>query len=400
MQTLFGLPENVEFCKLCVMSNQRPNSCAEYKHTADSKKATIRFIDGVCDACRVAEAKRNTDWKAREKELMELCDKHRSKDGSYDCLVPGSGGKDSFYQAHILKHRFGMNPLTCTWAPNIYTDVGRKNHSRWIHAGFDNILVTPNGRTHRLLTRLAVENLFHAFQIFILGQKFLGPKIAAQHGIKLVWFGENEAEYGNPQADTLKAQRDHSYYMQSPASDVYLGGVSVDEITRRYGIPRGSLAPYMPGDPAALAGVDVRYLGYYLKWRSQDAYYYAVEHGGFEPAPERTPGTYSRYSSLDDKIDDFHYYTTYVKFGVGRASYDASQEIRNGEISREDGVARVKRFDGEWPERYAKEVMEYLSPDGFGLEPMTVERFHDLADKFRSPHLWNGRELRHKVWQP
>jgi N-acetyl sugar amidotransferase len=398
MQTLYGLPEEVAFCKLCVISNQRPNSCAEASHTASSKKQTIRFIDGVCDACRVAEAKKSIDWAQRERELIALCDNHRSKDGSYDCLVPGSGGKDSFYQAHVLKHKYGMHPLTITWAPNIYTDIGRQNHSRWIHAGFDNILVTPNGRTHRLVTRLAVENLFHAFQPFIIGQKFLGPKLAAQHNIKLVFYGENEAEYGNPQADTEKAKRDWSYYVSSPSADVFLGGTSLAVLKEAYGLDRGDLSLYMPASPESQKDIQVQYLGYYLKWRPQDAFYYAVEHGGFEPAKERTPGTYSRYNSLDDQIDDFHYWTTYVKFGIGRATYDASQEIRNGEISREDGVARVKRFDGEWPERYAKNVMEYLSPDGFGLEPMTAERMWELSDRFRSPHLWDGRDLRHKVW--
>ncbi len=400
MKTLYGLPEQVQFCRLCVISNQRPNSCAEASHTIDSPKSTIRMIDGICDACRVAEAKKSIDWDARERELMALCDQHRSKDGSYDCLVPGSGGKDSFYQSHILKYKYGMHPLTVTWAPSLYTDVGHKNHKAWINSGFDNITVTPNGRINRLLCRLSVENLFHPFQCFMLGQKFLGPKMAALHNIKLVFYGENEAEYGNPQEDTAKAERDHSYYMGSPGSSVFLGGISLSHIEETYGIRKMDLHQFLPGRPSDLSSIKVFYLGYFLKWHPQEAYFYAVEHGGFQAASERTPGTYSRYNSLDDQIDDFHYWTTYVKFGIGRATYDASQEIRNGEISREDGVGRVKRFDGEWPERYAKNVMEYLSPDGFGLEPMTVDKLWNLSDRFRSPHLWNNRELRHKVWEP
>lgn len=402
METLYGLPENVEFCKLCVISNQRPSSCAEASHTAASKKQTIRFVDGVCDACRVAEAKKTIDWAERERQLRDLCDQHRSKDGSYDCLVPGSGGKDSFYQAHILKHKFGMRPLTVTWAPSLYTDVGHKNHKAWVDAGFDNITVTPNGKVNRLLCRLSVENLFHPFQCFMLGQKFLGPKMAALHNIKLVFYGENEAEYGNPQEDTTRAQRDHSYYIESPGSSVFLGGVSLSEIEEKHAVRKMDLHQFLPGRPSDLSGTQVHYLGYYLKWRPQEAFYYAVEHGGFQSAPERTPGTYSKYNSLDDKIDDFHYWTTYVKFGIGRATYDAAQEIRSGEITREEGVALVRKFDGEWPARFDKEVMEYLSVDG--MPPMTKGRFLDLADKFRSPHLWvkhdNQWQLRHTVWAP
>src|ERR1043166_9170629 len=101
----YGLPLQVEFCTNCVISNQRPNSAVEYEQTRDSKKKTINFDDaGVCDACRVAEQKLHTiAWDARERQLQELCDRHRKNDGSYDCILPGSGGKDSFYAAHILK---------------------------------------------------------------------------------------------------------------------------------------------------------------------------------------------------------------------------------------------------------------------------------------------------------
>ena len=124
--------------------------------------------------------------------------------------MPGSGGKDSFYAAHVLKHKYGMHPLTVTWAPHIYTDWGWQNFQAWIHAGFDNYLHTPNGRVHRLLTRLAVENLFHPFQPFMLGQKSLAPKMAVLFNIPLVFYGENEAEYGNPHRDTESAKRDWS----------------------------------------------------------------------------------------------------------------------------------------------------------------------------------------------
>ena len=90
------------------------------------------------------------DWEEKESELIKLCDSHRSKKGNYDCIVPGSGGKDSAYTAHILKYKYGMNPLTVTWAPHLYTKVGWKNINSWIHrGGFDNFLFTPNGKTHR-----------------------------------------------------------------------------------------------------------------------------------------------------------------------------------------------------------------------------------------------------------
>jgi N-acetyl sugar amidotransferase len=411
---LYGLPQEVVYCKKCVITNQRPNSAVEYKHTRDSKKATINFDEeGVCDACRFAERKRSTiDWQLREKQLRELCDRHRKTDGSYDCIVPGSGGKDSFFASHTLKHKYGMHPLTVTWAPHVYTDWGWKNFQAWIHAGHDNYLMTPNGRVHRLLTRLSTEILFHPFQAFMFGQKSLAPKMALLFGIPLVFFGENEAEYGNPIGDTDSAKRDWAYFSAQDQSSVYLGGVSVSDLKQQFGVDQNDLQPYLPADPSRLAAlnVEVHYLGYYLKWHPQSCYYYAVEHGGFQASPERTPGTYSKYNSIDDRIDDLHYYTTGVKFGIGRASYDAAQEIRSGDINRDEGLALVKRFDHEYPERFADELFKYLSlpekefPEAsrmFERPLMDREYFDRLTNHFRSPHLWvheNGNwKLRHPV---
>jgi N-acetyl sugar amidotransferase len=399
--TFYGLPRNIAFCRKCVISNQRPNSAVEYKHTAESKKTVIAFDDdGVCDACRNAERKKAVvDWDRRRRELELLCDKHRSRNGSYDCLVPGSGGKDSFYQSWMLKYEFGMNPLTCTWAPHIYTDWGWRNFNRWIHAGFDNYLLTPNGRVKRLMTRLAVENLLHPFQPFIIGQKGFAPAFAAKMGIPLIFYGENEAEYGNPIADNESANRDFDYFSQASEEETYLGGVSVADLVANFGVRRADLNAYMPSDPRELErqGIEVHYLGYYLKWHPQAAYYFAVEHGGFEASPERTPGTYSKYNSIDDRIDDLHYYTTHIKFGIGRATYDAAQEIRSDDIEREEGVALVERYDGEFPDRFAEELFKYLSipdeqfPDAarqFEAPVMDRAYFEALANRFRSPHLW------------
>ena len=415
LDTKYGLPQEVKFCVRCVISNQRPNSAVEYTHTKATKKATIYFDEeGVCDACRFAEKKQQTiNWEERERALKDLCDRHRSKDGSYDCIVPGSGGKDSFFASHILRNKYGMHPLTVTWAPHVYTDWGWKNFQAWIHAGHDNLLTTPNGRVHRLLTRLAVDNLFHPFQAFMFGQKSLAPKMALLHKIPLVFFGENEAEYGNPIGDTDTAKRDWSYFTAADQSKVNLGGVSVAELKESYGVEHQDLLPYLPADPYLIEEqkTEVHYLGYYLKWHPQACYYYAVEHGGFQASPERTPGTYSKYNSIDDRIDDFHYYTTGVKFGLGRATYDAAQEIRSGDINRDEGVALVKRFDHEFPERFADEIFAYLSmPENefpaaskmFERPVLDREYFMRLADTFRSPHLWvwddGGWNLRHAVW--
>jgi N-acetyl sugar amidotransferase len=395
----YGLPRDVQFCTRCTVSNQRPSSVVEFRSRATDAKPTISFDDeGVCSACRYAAMKSTTiDWEQRGEELRRLCADVRSTQGNYDCIVPGSGGKDSTFTAHVLKYKFGMNPLTVTWAPHSYTDVGWRNFQRWIHAGLDNILFTPNGKLHRLLTRLAFERLVHPFQPFIIGQRLIGPRISAQFGIPLIFYGENQAEYGNNIRDNERPTMDPSFYLEArrDLSTLSLGGCSVDELIRDYQVEERDLNPYLPvdGDRLAALGTQVHYLGYYLRWDPQECFYYAAQHTEFETNTERTEGSYSKYSSIDDEIDPLHYYTTFIKFGIGRATYDSSQEIRNGKISREEGVALVRRYDAEFPSRYFAKILAYME--------VNESRFWEVIDGARSGHLWTRSggtwSLRHQV---
>ncbi len=386
LEVKYGLPATVAFCRQCVISNQRPSSSVEFEHTRESKKETIRFDDdGICDACRYAKTKdASVDWSRREAELLALCDQFRSRNGSYDCLVPGSGGKDSVFASHILKHKYDMHPLTVTWSPHLYTDIGWKNFQNWIHiAGHDNFLFTPDGQVHRKLTELAYRNLLHPFQPFIFGQKNYAPKMALRMGIPLVFYGENEAEYGNAIKENESATRSLDYFAQKKDStkQLFFGGVPMEELPR-HGILPGQMDPYMPADVGELsaAEIEVHYLGYYLKWTPQENFYYSVDNAGFEANTERTEGTYSKYNSIDDKTDPFHYWTTLTKFGIGRATYDASQEIRNHHIEREEAVALVRRYDQEFPRKYFPEFLDYIN--------IEEAEFFEIADSFRSPHLW------------
>lgn len=397
----FGLPSKVLFCKRCVISNQRPSSTVEFKHSQDKKKITIGFNDdGICDACRFQEVKAKAIcWADREQELIELLAKYRRDDGGYDVVVPGSGGKDSAYTSHILKYKYGMNPLTVTWAPHKYTEIGWKNFENWIHiGGIDNVLFTPNGRLHRYLTRQAFLNLLHPFQPFIVGQRIIGPLIAAKFGVPLVMYGENQAEYGNNLNENRKPTMDRKFFTSDNIEEIILGGVRVKDIIGDGEYSLNDFAPYIPPDADYLESksIAVHYLGYYLKWDPQECYYYAVENTGFQANSERTEGTYSKYSSIDDRVDMFHYYTTLIKFGIGRATYDAAQEIRNDKITREEGVQLVRKYDQEFPKKYFYEFLDYIS--------MGENEFFTTVDKFRSPHLWHKVDnqwiLKHTVWQP
>jgi len=383
-------PKEVVYCKKCVVSNQRPR---------------ITFDEnGVCSACNYAHIKHNViDWDQREQMLRELLDRHRSKDGSFDVIVPASGGKDSSYVAHQLKYVYGMHPLTVTWAPFMYTDIGWLNYINFKDHGYDNLLSFPNGIAHRKLARLAFELLGDAWEPFAYGQKAYAYHIAAKFGIPLMFYGESgELEYGGSTKNLEKPAEPIGDW-----KEFYYKGSGIDDLIE-HGLEAGVFSPeetennafqlYRAPNEAELARVnpEMHWFSFYKKWVPQENYYYATEHCGFIANPDgRSEGTYSKYASLDDKTDGFHFYLAYIKFGIARATSDAAHEIRDGHLTREEGVALVHRYDGEFPKKYFPEFLEYLG--------ITEDEFWEVIDFYRARagHLWVKQDgewvLKHRV---
>ena len=289
--------------------------------------------------------------------------------------------------------------MAVTWAPAIYTDIGWRNYQAFLQSGFANILGHANGALHRKLARIGFEAVGDIFLPFCYGQMTFAFHVALEKDIPLVFFGENgEAEYGGNTA--------HNELPGRPIEEfggVYFKGTTVDDAVQ-WGIDHGiltrkevdpaDLVYYRPPDVAKLKekNISMHWLSYYEKWVPQENYYLATEQTGFKANPDgRSEGTYSKYASLDDKLDGLHYYLGFIKFGLGRATSDAAHEIRDGHLTREEGVRLVRRFDGELPTKHLKEVLEYIE--------MTEEEMHRVIDSYRTPHLWekSGSEWKLKV---
>ena len=383
--SLYGLPDKVKFCKLCVISNQRPSSVVEFRNK-NNLKTGIKMKSGICDACNYNSKKNFIDWKKREDLLNKILSKYRKSNGKYDCIVPSSGGKDSSFTAHLLKTKYGMNPLTVTWSPMMWTDEGFENFQNLSKiGGIDSVLHTPRGDLHRYLTQQAFLNLCHPFQPFIHGQKIIGPKYAYLMDINLVIYGENQAEYGNNLSDNYTYQMRNDFFSlkdKDKFENMYLSGLKISQILKKGKFKYSDFSSYIPLRKKDILKkkIEMLYLGYFEKWDPQENYYYACENTGFKPANQRSEGTYSKYTEIDDKMVPIHFYTTFIKFGIGRATYDASQEIRNKKITREEGINLVRKFDGEFPSRSIYDFLEYIN--------ITSEKFYETIDSFRSAHLW------------
>lgn len=368
-------PKEIVFCKKCVVSNQRPR---------------IGFNpEGVCSACECAYHKHHViNWEKRGAELVALCDKYRSKDGSFDVVVPGSGGKDSAYTAHILKTKYGMHPLVVTWAPFEYTNIGWKNFQDFVRSGFTVLNCFQNGVLHRKLSRVAFELKGDAWEPFTFGQKAYAFHIAVKFGIPLIFYGENgEVEYGGSMKNA-----DKPFESTDDWDELYFKGGGVDKLLQA-GVEMGIFTKeeaeskafdlYRPPkkEDVEKLGAQMHWISYYRKWVPQENFYYSQKYTSFTANEEgRSEGTYSKYASLDDKQDGFHFYLAFIKFGIGRATSDAAHEIRDGHITREEGVSLVRRYDGEFPKKYFPWFLDYLG--------ITEKHFWEVIDSWRPAHIW------------
>jgi len=376
---LYSLPKEVKFCSKCVVSNQRPR---------------ITFDENnICSACNFSKYKNEViDWTERKNQLVELCNKHRKQNNEYDVIVPGSGGKDGNYVAHMLKNEYGMNPLIVTWAPHIYTEIGKKNLTSMINSGFDNILVTPDGSIHRKMTKAAFIEMGDPFQPFIFGQYSTPFKYALFYNVNLVFYGEDgEVEYGGSMEQADRPSLSFEDFTKHRFSGIYPDyfkkyGISIEDISK-YKLTEKEIEQIKENN------IQQHFFSYYHKWIPQENFYYATENTNFEVNPDRTEGTFTKYASLDDKLDGFHYYLSYIKFGIGRTTSDAAHEIRDNNITREEGIELVRRYDGEFPKKYFKEFLEYCN--------INEDLFFDVINSWRNSTLWslNGSnwELKYKL---
>jgi len=311
---------------------------------------------GVCNACQHAKAKSATiDWDARWSSLEALCDKYRGK-GHWDVLVPCSGGKDGSYVAWRMKHDLGMNPLCVTLSPQLPTEVGKKNLENFKKAGFDHITVSPDPDIYRELAIKGLKEQGRPKMPFVIGISTVTLQIAKSFNIPFIMYGEEgEAEYGGADVKADKISRkyltDYYYSGEYPEKMKDLWWWTLPELTGLYGTHWSKFENW---DPIRHADV-------------------AKEHCGLQTI-DKSIGTFTNYAQLDDILQDLHAYFMFLKFGFGRATSDASIEIRAGRMERAVGLAFVKKYDGAFPRKYLKDYLDYFY--------LTEEEFWGVVDEF------------------
>jgi len=259
-----------------------------------------------------------------------------------------------------------------------------KNFHNWAEIGnVNNLLFSPAGDVYGKLVRLAFEKMLHPFQPFIFGQRHYASHLALKFKIPLIFLGEPFSEYGSEDEDEdLNYFMPYKYYTKKDNQKIMLSGIEIEELKKKYDIADSHLEYFLPLNEKIVRKNDIQviFFGFFEKMNPQENFYKATEVSDFGISPERTEGTYSKYNSLDDKVDGFHYWTSFIKYGIGRTTEEASNECRHGYITRDEAINLVKKYDGEFPKKYFDDFLN--------LTKLKEEEFYDVVDNFRPSHLW------------
>jgi N-acetyl sugar amidotransferase len=342
------------------------------------------FIDeeGVCNACRSYEQRREIDWDLRKRELLKLVDHYRSKNGSqWDCIVPVSGGKDSTYQV-VRMLQLGMNPLCVTATTCDLTEIGRKNIENLKNLGVDYMEFSTNPVVRRKLNRIGLTQVGDISWPEHAGIFTIPVRAAVQFGVPLIVWGENsQNEYGGPAA----AAKNHVLTRRWLEEFGGLLGLRVSDFVGLEDITTKDLIPYTYPSDEDLQRVAVTglFLGYYLPWDGYANALLAQAHG-FTTYHTTVEGSIVNYENLDNHQTGIHDYFKFLKFGFARATDIACLHIRRGRITREDGLELVKQHDGKFPHSYLGKSLEAI------LSPLdlSVDEFVRICDRFTNKKIF------------
>lgn len=332
------------------------------------------------------EKKKNLNWSSRQAELEKLLDKHRRNDGSFDCMVPVSGGKDGSYVAYNLKHKYGMNPLCLTVSPALPLPLGDENLRAFVDSGYNHISVNPAYEAMRTLNRVGLVEMGFPYYGWLTAIQSAPVRMASQLGIGLIFYGEDgEVEYGG----TTETDKNPIYDVQY-MKKIYLEG-GYDKVLSRSGLdPKDLFFFQFPSDEdLANTPIDITHWSYFENWDPYRNYLVAKEFCGLKEAEASNAGTFTNFSQNDQALYALHAYLMYLKFGFGRATQDASIEIRRGAMERSQAVNLVRIYDGQYPSEFLQTYLDYYQ--------MTRDQFDAALDRWVNKDLFVKKDGH---WKP
>jgi N-acetyl sugar amidotransferase len=358
-----SLMNNLSWCSNCLTMSTRPR---------------ITFNErGWCNACVWSEKKRSLNWDERQVELESLLDKHRKNDGSFDCMVPCSGGKDGSYVAYNLKHKYRMNPLCITITPALTLPLGDLNLRAFVASGYNHISVNPDHEAMRILNKTGFIEMGFPYYGWLISIQSAVIRMAIAFNTNLIFYGEDgEVEYGGSSETSQNPIYDVHYQKK-----VYLEG-GYEKVLAASGLTASQLNFFNFPDNSELNKhkIQLTHWSYFENWDPYRNYLIAKEHCGLKEAEDSNAGTFTNFSQNDQALYALHTYLMYLKFGFGRANQDACIEVRRGAMNREQAVNLVRLYDGHYPEEFITLYLDYYQ--------MTQAEFDKVLDRYANKELF------------
>lgn len=355
----------------------------------ENARPTITFDEqGVCSGCRVIESRLEIDWSEREGWLRELLEEHKARareEGNvYDCIIPVSGGKDSHFQTYLMKEVYGMNPLLVTYNHIFNTKLGIRNLSNMVKQfSCDLIRFTSNPESVRKISKYMLKTVGDVTWHYHAGIMTFPIQTAVKYKIPLMIWGEE----GFSELTGMFNQDDMVEFTKKKRQEHDMRGFEPENLLDRpdSGLSERDLAPFFYPPDEEIEELDLRgiYLSNFVKWNAKKQTEKMIHDYGFETAQKRDR-TFNLYDKLDDiHANGVHDYLKYLKFGYGRATDDASTEIRNQRMAREEGIEMVMKYDHVRP----SDLDLYLDFIG-----MTEEEFATCIEPMRDDRIWEKVE--------
>ncbi len=355
----------MKYCKLCVQPDTRPGIELD--------------ASGVCNACIGHEEKTAViNWAERKEQfenLIKSCQER--KDGPYDCLIPVSGGKDSTYQLHVMKNIYKLNPLCVTIRTPARTELGQRNLDNLIRIGVDHIDFSINTEVERKFIYKALEKTGIVSLPFHMALFSIPLRFAAKFKIPLIVWGEStQMEYGGSASDRKNPYMDAEWVKKYGCSDGMLGEDWIDQ-----DLSENELYPYCfpDGEELEKAKIQSVFLGYYFKWdpvkNMETARNLGFQHREEGPAL----GLYD-FSDVDCDFIVIHHYIKWLKFGMTRLFDNISVEIRNGRMTREEGIQRIRQNEVAPPKKQISMYCDFLK--------IPETQFWEILETFRNHVIW------------
>ena len=353
--------------------------------------------NGICSSCKAIHSSDNiTDdfWQKRKQKLIQLIKENSNNNNSeYDCLIPVSGGKDSYYQAHIITKELGLKPLLMTYHGNNFLPEADENRDNMRHIfNADHIIWGPNIEVLKKLNRLAFKKMGDMNWQNHCGIFSAPIQVAVKFKIPLIIWGEVNWDisgmFDPNDFVEFSARVRHEHDLRGYEWYDFLGDKD-DELKENDMI----WAKYPSDEEILEVGVRGLYLGNFFKWDANKQTAMVQEKYGWQGSRKPFERTYRRFSNLDDRYENgIHDLLKFIKFGYGRCSDHASKDIREGYLTREKAIDMVKKYDHV----ISSDLHYWLDYVG-----MSEDEFWAIADTFRDPRVWwieDGKWWKMNLW--